>query len=466
MKHSYLTLLIFFFSCQQQVDRKQEFETLKIEPINLYEVIEDSIYIDQVWAGHPVDFSLLTHGDNQYIAYYNAHRKMVVGQRKLNNNKFTLHTLAASDDEDAPSTSTQLEWDSHNYITLALDKAGYIHLAGNMHVSPLTYFRSARRGDITTLEQVMEMVGSEEEHCTYPKFMNTRDGELVFQYRDGGSGNGNEIYNLYSIDSRHWKRLLSSPLTDGRGEMNAYLSQPVLKEDNWYHVYWVWRDTPDCSTNHDLSYMKSPDLKEWYSAFGKSVTLPVTIDDTILVVDPIPPGGGIINLAARLCLDENYKPQFVYHKYDDEGNLQLSSSRIINNKWVSHQLTDWDYRWEFKGIGSVIFEVEIKDFIRRLDGFYEVSFNHIKYGPGTLLLDHELFNRGEIRKPQTVESTLQVKGNFPGLEVKTQLDKGNSSEQDIRYLLKWETLAENRDNPRPEPWPEPSDLVLYKVRMP
>jgi hypothetical protein len=83
-----------------------------------------------------------------------------------------------------------------------------------------------------------------------------------------------------------------------------------------------------------------------------------------------------------------------------------------------------------------------------------------------LLLDHELYNRGEIRKPHTVESVMQVKGSFPGLEVKTQLDKGNSSERDIRYLLKWETLAENRDEPRPQPWPEPSDLVLYKVRMP
>ena len=51
--------------------------------------------------------------------------------------------------------------------------------------------------------------------------------------------------------------MLDVPLTDGQGLMNAYQSQPTLGPDGWYHLYWVWRDTPDCSTNHDLSYMKS-----------------------------------------------------------------------------------------------------------------------------------------------------------------------------------------------------------------
>ena len=36
-----------------------------------------------VWAGHPVGFDLLTHGDGQFIAFYDAERKMTVGQRGL-----------------------------------------------------------------------------------------------------------------------------------------------------------------------------------------------------------------------------------------------------------------------------------------------------------------------------------------------------------------------------------------------
>ena len=72
--------------------------------------------------------------------------------------------------------------------------------------------------------------------------------------------------------------------------------------------------------------MKSPDLKTWYNAFGEEVRLPATIDQEATVVDPIPPGGGIINLAAKLVLDEQENPTFVYHKYDSVGNLQFIHS--------------------------------------------------------------------------------------------------------------------------------------------
>ena len=40
------------------------------------------------------------------------------------------------------------------------------------------------------------MVGPNELKATYPKFMMTKDDRLIFHYRDGGSGNGNEIYNI------------------------------------------------------------------------------------------------------------------------------------------------------------------------------------------------------------------------------------------------------------------------------
>ena len=38
------------------------------------------------------------------------------------------------------------------------------------------------------------MVGPNELKATYPKFMYNKDQDLIFQYRDGVVGNGNEIY--------------------------------------------------------------------------------------------------------------------------------------------------------------------------------------------------------------------------------------------------------------------------------
>lgn len=430
------------------------------------ESIEQIIEIDDVWAGHPVGFALLTHGDRQYIAYYNADRQMTVGQRDLDQDEFELYTLPPKERESRDGTSTILGWDSHNYVTLAVDEAGYIHLSGNMHVNGLTYFRSTEPDDITTLIQVEEMTGSEEDRCTYPKFMKTTDGELIFRYRDGGSGDGNDIYNVYDTKTKEWTRLVDTPMTDGQGLMNAYASQPRLMADGWYHLYWVWRDTPDCSTNHDLSYMKSPDMRRWFDVYGNPIELPATLDKTSLIVDPIPVKGGIINLAAKLCLDQNNMPIFAYHKYDDAGNLQFYTARFNGHDWKIKQVTEWGYRWEFSGNGSINSEVRVGDFVRRSDGFFELGYTHIKYGTGTMLLNEDLELVGKVLKPAPFRERLQVEGDFPGLQVQTAGDLGESREPGARYLLKWETLNRNRDRPRPRPWPEPSRLYLYKLQQP
>jgi len=434
-----------------------------IDETNASESIEQVIEIDSVWAGHPVGFCLYTHGNRQYITYYNAERSMVVGQRNLDENEFSLHVMPRTSRETHGGTSTVLGWDSHNSITLGIDKEGFIHLSGNMHVNPITYFRSEKAHDISTLKQEMTLVGPNEERCTYPHFMLTKEGELLFHYRDGGSGNGNEIYNIYDCETKTWSRMLDVPLTDGQGLMNAYQTQPTVMSDGWYHVYWVWRDTPDCSTNHDLSYMKSPDLKHWYNAFGEPFDLPATIDKRLVIVDPIPVKGGIINLAAKLCLDDNNKPVFAYHKYDSAGNLQFYTAQIQGEEWVYKQVTDWDYRWEFSGNGSINSEVRIKDFNKRDDGRYEIDYWHIKYGNGTILLNDKFESIGKVLKPEPFGANLEIEGTFPGLEVRTTGDLGAAEDESTRYVLKWETLNRNRDRPRPEPWPKPSQLYLYKL---
>lgn len=453
----FLTLVLF--SCTQKPA-----EPITIDETNQTESIVQTIKIDSVWAGHPVGFCLYTHGNRQYIAYYNATRNMVVGQRNLTDNEFELHVLPPTTREEAGGTSTILGWDSHNSVTLGIDKDGFIHLSGNIHVHPLTYFRSTSPNDVSNFEQIFEMIGTEEKRTTYPHFMLSKEGELLYHYRDGGSGNGNEIYNIYDCQTKKWTRLLDTPLTDGQGLMNAYQTQPTIMKDGWYHMYWVWRDTPDCSTNHDLSYMKSPDLKNWYNAFGEQIIMPATLDQKSLIVDPIPPKGGIINLAAKMLLDKNNNPVFAYHKYDSEGNLQFYIAQIQDNKWIYKQVTDWDYRWEFSGNGSINSEVHIKGLNKRIDGNYEIDYWHIKYGNGSILLNDKFEAIGKVLKPETFGEDMEIEGTFPGLEIRTTGDIGIKGDENIRYVLKWETINRNRDKPRDKPWPEPSQLYLYKLK--
>lgn len=456
-----LILVLFTFYAFTQAQSNQ---SILIDETSNSEIIEQAIEIDSVWAGHPVNFCLYTHENRQYIAYYNANRNIVVGQRNLDDTRFGLYIIPPTSQKNARGTSTVLGWDSHNSLTIGVDKDGFIHLSGNMHGHPITYFKSTKPNDIFTLVQERKLVGPNEKKCTYPHFMLTKEGKLLFHYRDGSSGNGNEIYNIYSCETKKWSRLLDVPLTDGQRLMNAYQTEPTVMEDGWYHVYWVWRDTPDCATNHDLSYMKSPDLKHWFNAFGEKVKLPATLDKKLLIVDPIPVNGGIINLSALLCLDDNNNPVFVYHKFDSVGNTQFFVAHIKANRWVYKQITNWDYRWHFSGKGSIDVEISINDFSKKEDGNYEIDYWHIKYGKGTIILNQAFENVGKFVKPEPVLNGISLEGNFPGLQVQTIGDIGKTNEENTRYMLKWETLDRNRDQARPKPWPKPSQLYLYKLK--
>jgi hypothetical protein len=412
---------------------------------------QDLLEIDKVWTGHQVGFALLTKHNNQYIAFYNAERQMTVGQRKLNDEKFQLTILPKS-----PETS--LGWDSHNYVTIGMDDKGYIHLSGNMHAVPLIYFKGNKPYDISTLQKVDVMVGENEKRCTYPRFINTKEGHLIFTYRDGGSGNGNQIYNKYNAETKKWSRLLDTPLTDGQGLMNAYITIPKLAEDGWYHCAWVWRDTPDCSTNHDLSYIKSPDLLHWFTASGEQLELPITPKEKRVIVDNTQANGGMINGGFQYCLDINQKPTFVYHKYDKIGNIQLYIASFNDNFWTSKQLTNWDYRWEFSGNGSINSELKILSISLTKEQNMAITFWHIKYGEGLILLNTDL----EILNIQYAEKAIDP-GVFNGLLVQKTSDLGQSDDE-YTYQLKWESLGKNRDKSSALPTPPPSILYLQKFK--
>jgi hypothetical protein len=433
-------------------------------------VVIEKIAIDHVWAGHPVGFFLMTKGDKQYIAYYNAKRRMVAGMRSLSEKKFTLATIQSKLDRPAKTgedaSSTILGWDSHNSVTMAMDREGYIHLAGNMHCNRLTYFRTMKPYDVTSFEQIDSMVGENENSCTYPKFIETPTGDLAFHYRIGGSGNGNEIYNVYDTKTKTWRRLQDKPLTDGRGQMNAYMIGPSKGPDGYYHASWVWRDTPDCSTNHDLSYARSKDLINWETVNHEPIQLPITIDTPGVIVDPVPVQGGIINGTGRFGFDADGRAVLTYHKFDENGKTQLYTARYEEGSWKIRQLTDWDFRWYFSGSGSIggsqvrVGTVEVVD-----AHTLKLDYWNKKYGSGCMLLDNTSFDIvGKVIKPKECPETLaKVQSDFEGMGVRWQNDSGDSIAADVQYKLRWETLGANRDHPREGPLPDPSELVLYKI---
>jgi hypothetical protein len=123
----------------------------------------DIVEVEPVWSGHPVGFCLLTQPPFQFVAYYDANRQMTIAQRRLDETKWTFTRLPSS-----------VVWDSHNYITMALDRQNHLHVSGNMHCVPLVYFRSEKPLDASTLRRVEHMVGDRELLHAVPKRLHRR----------------------------------------------------------------------------------------------------------------------------------------------------------------------------------------------------------------------------------------------------------------------------------------------------
>ncbi|MGZ0656371.1 BNR repeat-containing protein [Coraliomargarita sp. W4R72] len=421
--------------------------------------VADIQELDQVWSGHRVGFELLTYPPYQYVAYYDANRQMTIAQRRLDSKEWVYNKL--------PS---YVKWDSHNYIVMAVDQEGYVHVSGNMHVSPLIYFRSTAPHDIATLE-VAAMTGEKEDRTTYPAFMKNADGDLIFNYRDGSSGNGVTYYNIYDTDTRSWSRLVDRSILDGESRMNAYHRGPTLGPDGYYHMSWVWRDTIYCETNHDLSYARSRDLVHWETAAGEPLTLPLTIETPGLIVDPIPVEGGILNGSGKIGFDSKGRVVLTYHKFDEAGNTQLYHARVEDGRWHFYQTTNWEHRWYFSGGGS-LGEADVRhgNVSPAEEGLLELSVSHVKYPSGTYLLNEDDFSVSAIKKKDPAEQAFYRKlyrkqSNFPGINSVRAYDKGKDLDPSEKYILQWETLPAFRDVARPKPWPEPSTLRLFKVNL-
>jgi hypothetical protein len=421
-----------------------------------------SIDVAPVWSGHPVGFALLTNAGHQtqYVAYYDADRQMTLAARSLDSKIWTFHPVLSKN----ATPGSRLGWDSHNWIALALDSAGEIHLSGNMHASPLLYFCTSAPGDIGSLREIDRMVGDRESSVTYPRFLSGPNGALVFTYRDGRSGSGADIYDSYDATHSSWSRLLDQPLLDGRGRMNAYPVGPIKGPDGFFHLAWIWRNTPDCSTCHDISYARSADLIHWQTSSGDPIALPLTLE-TGEIVDHVPPHGGAINSDVQIGFDSQNRVVIAYTKYDAAGNSQLFIARRQSDHWTSVQLSRWNYRWNFGGQGTIPFEITVDPPQMLPDSRFVATFTHAKYGRGGFTIDPQsLQTTGPYDAPPPLQpELLNVQSSFPNMEIRTAEDSGTAPSQHIKFILRWETLAANRDRPRQGPLPPPSMLRVCQI---
>lgn len=414
-----------------------------------------TVFLDHAWSGASMLLDLTTHAGRQYAAYYDAEGRMTIASRPLDSPTWERRKL-----------DTLTKYDSHNHIVMAFDSDGHLHVSGNMHCHPLIYYRTSTPGDVTSLVRIPAMTGELENRVTYPQFFTGPTGELMFTYRHGGSGNGINIVNSYDPKTKSWKRFMEKPLLDGETLMNAYHSGLVMDRTGVWHLAWLWRDTPDIVTAHDVSYARSPgSLANWQRSDGTPVSLPITIARGE-IIDSAPVDSGLMTV--KLSLDSRDRPLVTYLKLDPRGKTQLYTMRPEDGRWRRYQTTDWPDRWVPRGAGCKDRLIAFNTPHPWTEGsLYQIFFNRFLGATRQVrFLDEEtlrttrgpmpLFPKGFDEVRTGPESDWQVNIVGPDME---ELRRTGST-----WVLRWEALR-SEHNTRLESPPTPSRIEVIEFEM-
>ncbi|MGS2761017.1 BNR repeat-containing protein [Sinomicrobium sp. M5D2P9] len=268
------------------------------------------------WANNSVNAvifrknALTTHGERQFIAYYDTDGFLTLGMRKLGDTDWKV--------KQSPYRGNTA--DAHNTISIAVDGEGYLHVSWDHHDTPLRYARSEEPFALDLGEEI-SMTGKEENKVTYPEFYALPDGEILFFYRSGSSGRGNMVVNTYDTEKREWKQLHDN-LIDGEGQRSAYW-QACVDHQGTIHLSWVWRETWDVASNHDLCYARSRDGGiSWEKSTGQKYELPIT-RSTAEYAWKVPEGSGLINQTSMAADDRGVPYIATYWKQDEIPQYQV-----------------------------------------------------------------------------------------------------------------------------------------------
>jgi hypothetical protein len=283
--------------------------------------------------------SVTTHGSSQYVSFYDADSNIVVAKRRLGSVEWQVHRTSYR-------VNTK---DAHNSINIAVDGRGFLHVAWSEHNKPLQYCRSVEPGGLSLTDR-MSMTGNREDRVTYPEFYSLPGGNLIFLYRDGASGNGDVMINRYDARTQVWAQIQTGFIS-GEGERNAYW-QMAVTPSGIIHISWVWRESPDVATNHDICYAKSLDGgKTWQNSRGEPYRLPITAKSAEYAAR-ISQQSDLINQTS-MCVDSQGRPYIA--TYWRPAGTEVPQYQLVyhdGTQWRVSQITQRKTPFRLAGMGT------------------------------------------------------------------------------------------------------------------
>jgi hypothetical protein len=268
--------------------------------------------------------NLTTSGNFQFITYYDNNRNLMIGRRTLGSS--TWQTVNSGFSISASDIT-----DDHNVSAIQIDSAGFMHLSWNMHNVPLNYAISKNQvttgSNLNSLSFTQQTAanaptlfpngGATTNEVTYPQFYQIPgSSNLLFTYRNGGSGggsgNGNQYFNVYNPSTQTWTNTFV--INGEQTSVNAYLNSLVYTSNNNLLMTWTWRATSNWQTNSNIMFAQSPDNgTTWFKQGGTTqYTLPIIQSGTpatsvAQVVQNIPQNSSFINQTS-MTVDRNNNP--------------------------------------------------------------------------------------------------------------------------------------------------------------
>jgi hypothetical protein len=307
---------------------------------------KELIPIAEGWARNSVNAvifrknSVTTYQQNQFTAFYDADGFMILAKRQLRNRDWKIHkTRYKANVEDA-----------HNAISIAVDGDGFSHVSWGLHGQKLIYSQSREPGSLELTEKRM-MTGENEEAVTYPQFYRLANGDLLFMYRDGSSGDGDIMLNRYNTARQKWTKV-AHPLIDGQGKRNAYVNSLAVDQTGGWHISWTWRETWDVATNHDIMYAYSVNEgKSWMKSNGEKYELPITIDNAEIAYK-IPQKSELINQTSMTVDSEGRPVIATYWKPPKADSPQYHIVWKEGTHWRISQVTNRKSSFSLSGGGT------------------------------------------------------------------------------------------------------------------
>ena len=300
--------------------------------------------------------NLTVAGNYEFGTYYDTSGDVMVARRTLGSSNWTTYSTGFS--------ATDIS-DDHNVIAIAVDSAGIMHLSWDMHNQVLNYATSNTAVTGSTLNSIdftkatasnaptlFASSGSTTNEVTYPQFYSIpNSSDLLFTYRNGGSGggsgNGNQYFDVYDPSTKTFTNNFA--INGEQTSVNAYLNSIVFvpKAGGGENLLasWTWRATPAWQSNSNILFAQSPDNgATWYKQGGATkYGLPIIqntsaggqANQIAQVVENIPQNSSFIN-ETGMTADANGNPFIA--TYLAPGSNATKAVSATNNPNLQYML--------------------------------------------------------------------------------------------------------------------------------